>query len=295
MRVITLTDLHRIRGFLLTDPFFADYALGDLDPAYFQFTEWFGAEEDDGLHALVMVYRDLTPPILFALGEARGLELLLDQAVQLPEIGLSIRAEQLPSVEKFYQAEPVPMLKMALLPEDFKPVDAQSSRGVLQAMKQFSSAADETALHLSTPQQNGAALLRKIALTRLDISHLPQLVDLYTYGGGDAFRRRSLEQGVFYGVFEGERVVAVAGTHIVSDREHVAALGNVMTHPDYRGRGFATVATSAVCRELLDRGIQLIGLSVGQSNEPAIQVYEKLGFKRKAAFYEGTATRKRQS
>ena len=79
-----------------------------------------------------------------------------------------------------------------------------------------------------------------LEFARLDVSHMPLLEELYSYGGGDAFRQRSLELGVFYGVFEGERLVSVAGTHIVSDNERIAALGNVMTHPDYRGRGLAT-------------------------------------------------------
>ena len=117
------------------------------------------------------------------------------------------------------------------------------------------------------------------------------LEELYSLGGGDAFRQRSLELGVFYGVFEGERLVSVAGTHIVSESERIAALGNVMTHPDYRGQGLATIATSAVCTELLDRGMDLIGLSVSRSNEAAIRVYEKIGFNRHVPFYEGTAVR----
>ena len=129
-------------------------------------------------------------------------------------------------------------------------------------------------------------------MIRLGVKHLPLLEALYSHGGGDAFRQRSLELGVFYGVFEGERLVSVAGTHIVSDNEHIAALGNVMTHPDYRGQGLATLATNAVCEELLDHGIKLIGLSVGRSNEAAIRVYEKIGFKRRVPFYEGTATRR---
>ena len=88
-----------------------------------------------------------------------------------------------------------------------------------------------------------------------------------------------------------ERLVSVAGTHIVSDNERIAALGNVMTHPGYRGQGLATMATSAVCEELLERGIELIGLSVSRSNMAAIRVYEKIGFKRRVPFFEGTATR----
>jgi ribosomal protein S18 acetylase RimI-like enzyme len=277
MRVITLIDRDRIREYLLTDRFFADYALGDLDPAHFPFAAWFGAEDDGDLCAVVMLYHDLNPPIFFATGDARGIEALLDRAVSLPEIGISIRDEHLPIVEKFYWAEPVPMLKMTLLPDD-----TTSLRGVRRTTKQSRGAADEM-----TSSQT--ALL---AMTRLNVSHLPQLEALYALGGGDAFRQRSLKLGVFYGVFDNDRLVSVAGTHIVSDTERVAALGNVMTHPDYRRRGLATTATRAVCEELLDRGIELIGLSVSRSNEAAIRVYEKIGFKRHVPFYEGTAIRK---
>jgi ribosomal protein S18 acetylase RimI-like enzyme len=289
MRVITLTNRDRIREFLQTDRFFADYALGDLDPAHFPFTAWFGAEDDGNLCAVVMLYHDLNPPIFFATGDASGIEAILDRAVHVPQVGISIRDEHLPVVEKFYRAEPVPMLKMALLPDD-----TTSWRGVRRTTKQSGGAADEMASsHPSTAQRKDAAPLRTLlTLTRLDVSHMPLLEDLYSYGGGDAFRRRSLELGVFYGVFDGECLVSVAGTHIVSNSEHVAALGNVMTHPDYRGRGLATMATSAVCEELLDRGIELIGLSVSRSNEAAIRVYEKIGFKRRVSFYEGTASRK---
>jgi predicted GNAT family acetyltransferase len=130
-----------------------------------------------------------------------------------------------------------------------------------------------------------------LARTRLNVSHMPLLEELYAYGGGDAFRRRSLELGVFYGIFEDERLASVAGTHIVSDSEKLAVLGNVMTHPAQRGRGLATAATYAVCEELLDRGMQLIGLSVGRYNEAAQRVYDKIGFKRHAPFYEGQAIR----
>jgi predicted GNAT family acetyltransferase len=270
MRVVELRQPDRIRPFLLGDHFFADYALGDLDPAHFQFTEWYGAEEQGELRAVLMLYNDLQPPILFATGEVRGIELIFDRMVNLPQISLSIREEHLPIVEKHYRVELVPMLKMAL--------EATSLREVRRMTKQSPAAKDEIASQ------------EALAMTRLDVSHMPLLEELYSYGGGDAFRRRSLELGVFYGIFEGERLVSVAGTHIVSDNERIAALGNVMTHPDWRGRGLASVATGAVCKELLARGIELIGLSVSRSNEAAIRVYEKIGFRKHVAFYEGMAT-----
>ena len=271
MRVVTLTDRDRIRGFLTTDRFFADYALGDLDPAHFQFTEWFGTEEDGELRAVVMVYHDLNPPIVFATGNGSGIAAILDRAVKLPQIGISIREEHLSIVEKFYRAEPTPMLKMALETASLRARSAQQSPAAKGEI-----ASSQKAL---------------LAMTRLNVSHMPQLEALYAHGGGDAFRQRSLEQGVFYGIFNHDQLVSVAGTHIVSEHERIAALGNVMTHPAWRGQGLATVATSAVCEELLDRGIELIGLSVSRSNEAAIRVYEKIGFKRHVLFYEGTAIR----
>ena len=272
MRVVALTDRDQIREFLLTDRFFADYALGDLDPAHFPFTEWFGAEEHGDLCAVVMLYNDLQPPILFATGEARGIELIIDQVVRLPRLSLSIREEHLPIIEKYYRADLVPMLKMAL--------EGQPSMRARSA-KQSITAQDEIA----------SSSFGLLAMTRLDVSHMPLLKELYSYGGGDAFRQRSLELGVFYGGFDEAKLISVAGTHIVSDNEHIAALGNVMTHPAYRGRGLATAATRAVCEELLGRGIELIGLSVSRSNAAAIRVYEKIGFKRRVLFYEGMATR----
>jgi ribosomal protein S18 acetylase RimI-like enzyme len=292
MRVSALDQPDRFRPFLWGDRFFADYALGDLDPAHFPFTEWFGAEDDGDLRAVVMLYNDLTPPIFFATGDACGIEAILDQAVNLPQISLSIREEHLPVVEKFYRAEPVPMLKMALLPKDFKPVDTLPDV-TLSAAKSLWPQSEILRREAAQTDTGELVELREtFAMTKLGVSHMPLLEELYSHGGGDAFRQRSLELGVFYGVFEGERLVSVAGTHIVSDSEHIAALGNVMTHPAYHGRGLATRATSAVCKELLDRGIEMIGLSVSRTNEAAIRVYEKIGFNRYVPFYEGTAIRR---
>ena len=47
------------------------------------------------------------------------------------------------------------------------------------------------------------------------------------------------------------RLIAAAGTHVISAEAGMAAVGNVMTHIDFRGRGFAKATTSAVTQELL--------------------------------------------
>jgi ribosomal protein S18 acetylase RimI-like enzyme len=52
------------------------------------------------------------------------------------------------------------------------------------------------------------------------------------------------------------------------------------------------VATSAVVADLLARReLQVIALNVRQDNAAAISVYERLGFERYCAFFEGRASR----
>ena len=127
---------------------------------------------------------------------------------------------------------------------------------------------------------------------RLGADDVERLSALYSLGGGDAFSPTQVTQGVFYAIEQGEQLIAVAGTHLVSDVYSMGAVGNVMTHPDHRGHGHATLTTYAVCAELIRRGIKTIVLNVRQDNAPAIRVYEKLGFVRYCPFYEGVIERR---
>jgi ribosomal protein S18 acetylase RimI-like enzyme len=115
---------------------------------------------------------------------------------------------------------------------------------------------------------------------------------LYSLGGGGAFSPSQVTQGVFYSIEQDGRLISVAGTHLVSQAYGIGAIGNVMTHPDCRGRGYATLTTQAVCDELIRRGIHTIVLNVRQDNAPAVRVYEKLGFGQYCPFYEGVIERR---
>ena len=103
-----------------------------------------------------------------------------------------------------------------------------------------------------------------------------------------------VEQGVFYGIYEGPNLIAAAGTHLVAPSEGVAAIGNVYTRRDRRGQGLATQVTGAVAAELLRLmpPSAIIALNVVQTNLAAVKVYERLGFARYCAFYEGLAHRR---
>jgi ribosomal protein S18 acetylase RimI-like enzyme len=59
----------------------------------------------------------------------------------------------------------------------------------------------------------------------------------------------------------------------------------------YRGRGLATVATSAVTADLL-RECGSVLLTVETINGSAIRVYEKLGYQGQCTLYETPAIRK---
>ena len=98
------------------------------------------------------------------------------------------------------------------------------------------------------------------------------------------------DQGVFYGLWESGQLVAVAGTHLVVPSKDVAAVGNVYTRRDRRGRGLAAAVAGAVVAELIRMKIRTIALNVNQSNVSAIRIYERLGFKRHCSYCEGLAS-----
>lgn len=101
-----------------------------------------------------------------------------------------------------------------------------------------------------------------------------------------------IELGVYCGAFEDGRLLAVAGTHVVAPRASIAVVGNVFTHPGWRGRGLATAVTSGVTAELLDRGCALVVLTVDPENTPAVRAYTRLGYETGATVIEARAGRR---
>ncbi|MQC17314.1 MAG: GNAT family N-acetyltransferase [Chloroflexi bacterium] len=111
-------------------------------------------------------------------------------------------------------------------------------------------------------------------------------------GGGTRYPADVIERAIYYGAFDGDRLTAVAGTHIVSPHQSIAVVGNVFTHPGYRGRGLATRVTGAVTRELLDRGCLEVVLTVAPENTPAVAAYSRLGYRQGSAVVEARLQRR---
>ncbi|MFM8532224.1 MAG: GNAT family N-acetyltransferase [Acidimicrobiia bacterium] len=133
-----------------------------------------------------------------------------------------------------------------------------------------------------------------IATRKLESGDVAKLRDLYADGESagespDCFFDSMVTDGVFYGVFEADDLVAAAGTHLVSRDEGAAAIGNVYTRRARRGRGYSRAATSAVLQALKD--LPTVGLNVRADNTSAVRVYQSLGFVRHCEFVEALANR----
>jgi len=104
----------------------------------------------------------------------------------------------------------------------------------------------------------------------------------------DFFYPSMVTDGVFFGVYEGDALVAAAGTHLFAPEERAVAIGNIYTMRDRRGRGLGAAVTRAVLDVVKDSGT--VGLNVRAHNHAALHLYESLGFVRHCQFFEGLAT-----
>ena len=102
------------------------------------------------------------------------------------------------------------------------------------------------------------------------------------------FTPRMLATGRYVGIRHDGRLACVAGVHVHSPAWGVAALGNVATLPELRGRGLARAACAALCLLLLEDGIETIALNVRADNAAAIAAYSLLGFEVATSYWEAS-------
>jgi len=112
-----------------------------------------------------------------------------------------------------------------------------------------------------------------------------ELNKLYQLGFASWLPATAIADGVYYGMRVNGRLIAAAGTHVVSPAARLAVVGNVLTHVEFRGRGFATAVTGAVTADLLRAADQVV-LNVRADNPPAINAYRRLGYVEHARFEE---------
>jgi ribosomal protein S18 acetylase RimI-like enzyme len=250
----TTTDRALLRGFLERDRLLAAYAICDLDDREFGRTRWGIARENGALTALVLEYGGPSPQPLFIMGQDDGVSAILRDVIRPRLAFVAARPDSLGAVQRHYRLDPGPqMVRMWVDGERFQPV-----------------------------VDPGVESLRS--------SDVSELNRLYRLGFGSWLAGDAVAEGVYFGIRVNGHLVAAAGTHVIGRDARIAVVGNVLTQPEYRRRGYAEATTAAVTAELL-RFCDHVVLNVRADNPPALNAYRRLGYVEHARFEERLAHR----
>jgi ribosomal protein S18 acetylase RimI-like enzyme len=241
-------DRAMLRAFLETDRLYSAYALCDLDEREFLRTRWGVARVGGEPIAVVLQYAGYSPQPIFVMGESDGIEAILADVIKPRTAYVAARTEHLPAIAANYRVDPGPaMLRMWVDAAHFRPFPSDVRR-----------------------------------LLPVEIGELNRL---YQLGFASWLPASAISDGLYYAVRVGGRLVSAAGTHVISPAARLAVVGNVMTHTDFRGRGYATAVTGAVTAELL-RSCDQVVLNVRADNPPALAAYRRLGYQVNVTFEE---------
>ena len=111
--------------------------------------------------------------------------------------------------------------------------------------------------------------------TRLGAAHVPQALELTSLTRPGPFGPRTIELGDYFGYFEGERLVAMAGERMSAGT--LREVSGVCTRPGFQGQGLARKLMLKLIRRQLLRG-ETPFLHVMCDNHNAIRLYERMGF-----------------
>ena len=248
-----LVDPEAIRPLLEGQRTYAAYALAHLDPRLFPRSEWWHARSPQG-RALVVHSRTGLGPALVALGDPQALDALFRLHPGSRLTFATFQPDHLAVAQRhFVLSRPGSSLRMSVSAASFQPAAGPAQR-----------------------------------LHRADIGAVNALQRSEGFG---FYPAAVLGDGVYYAVYADQRLVAMAGTHVVAPSQGLALVGNIMTHPRYRGQGYGSVATSAVTAELLKTCADVL-LTVDARNKTAIRLYERLGYREECRLIESGARRK---
>ena len=245
----TTTDRELIRSFLDRDRIFSAYALADLEDRDSSRARWGIARSGDDVIALVLEYGGPAPQPLFIIGRDDGVEAILRDVVRPSIAYVACLPANQAAVERRYRLEPGPqMVRMWVDKTTFHPV---VDPGV----------------------------------ERLVPTDAGELNRLYRLGFGSWLPPQAIANGVYYGIRVNGRLVAAAGTHVIGRGARIAVVGNVLTQPEFRGRGYAQATTAAVTARLLETCDHVV-LNVRSDNPPALNAYRRLGYAEHVRFEE---------
>ena len=110
---------------------------------------------------------------------------------------------------------------------------------------------------------------------RLGPANVEQVLELAALTRPGPFGPRTIELGDYFGVFDGTRLLAMAGERAFAG--NLREVSGICTHPQAQGRGLARRLTTRLVRRQLLRG-ETPFLHVMRSNEGARALYRRMGF-----------------
>jgi len=255
MPLLSLHDKDAIERILRRNTPIHLYELGDLDDFFWPYTTWYALEEEGQIAEIALLYTALERPTLLAITE------------NLPAMGSLLE------------------LLLPILPRQFYAHLSGELASVLAGAYQIDSHGLHLKMALVEPSRLETVETSEVMPLSTAEAHELQAFYQVSYPG-NWFDPRMLATGYYYGVRRDARLVAVAGVHVFSPRYKVGVLGNVTTHPDYRGQGLAKTVCAKLCLELL-KTVDVIGLNVKAANASAIAAYRRLGFEVVGEYEEG--------
>lgn len=112
--------------------------------------------------------------------------------------------------------------------------------------------------------------------TPLRLEHVAQALELTALTRPGPFGPRTLELGAYFGYFDGDRLVAMAGERMFAGS--LREVSGVCTHPDFQRQGLARKLMRKLVRQQLRRG-ETPFLHVMRENLGARSLYQRMGFR----------------
>jgi GNAT superfamily N-acetyltransferase len=245
MDLIILHDKNSILSYLKKNAGLQIYSIGDLDNFFWPKTIWFALRDADAIQSIALLYVGMDMPTLLSFYEG----------------------------ESCFSCQLIERIRH-LLPVKF---NAHLSPGLLDIFGR-QNIIDYYGLNCKMVLKKAVHEPNDKNIRKLSFDDLSIIKDFFAVSyPKNWFDSRMLETGKYYGYFINDKLVGVSGIHVFSEEYKVAALGNIATHPDHRGKQIGYKLTSALCFDL-QKCVDIIGLNVKSDNDHAIKCYKKIGF-----------------
>ncbi len=246
-------DKSEIYRFLSKTPDLQLYTIGDLDDFFWPDTIWYAIYDKGEMQSIALIYTGMKPRTLLLFYE--------NDPMYSTELLKSVRH---------------------LLPDMF---NVHLSPGLIDVFGKGNIIRDYghnyRMILAQKPEHVSDDNIRQ-----LEMRDISSIQNLYKVAYPDNwFDSRMVKTGKYFGYFNSGILIAVAGIHVYSSEYRIAALGNIATHPEFRGRKIAYKLTSVLCCNLKN-SVDIIGLNVKSGNPAAIKCYENIGFRIRSTYDE---------